>query len=198
MKQEEMRFCGEGRVILLASASPRRRELLTEIGLSFTVRVSDADESVPEGTDPREAVVTVARRKAEAVLAEAPEDAIVIAADTTVDLNGRSLGKPKDEADAIAMLLSLAGREHHVHTGVAIAYRGRMLAEADTTAVLFRPFDRAEAEAYVATGEPMDKAGAYGIQGKGGALVTSIRGEFDNVVGLPCRLVDRLLWEITK
>lgn len=187
-----------GRPILLASASPRRRELLSAMGLTFTVHVSDADESVPEGTAPRAAAELVARRKAEAVMADAPEDAIIIAADTNVDRDGTPLGKPKDKEDAVRILLSLAGRSHLVHTGVAIAHRGRILSSADTTTVTFRPFDRAEAEEYVATGEPMDKAGAYGIQGLGGALVTGILGEFDNVVGLPCRLVERLLREITQ
>ena len=184
--------------LVLASASPRRRELLSALGLSFTVIVSDADERVAETVPPREAVAEIARRKAEAVAATLPEDTLVIAADTTVDLAGRSLGKPRDDAEAAAMLRALSGREHAVHTGVAVAYRGRMLTAADTTAVVFRPLSDAEISAYVATGEPRDKAGAYGIQGKGGALVAHTSGEFDNVVGLPCRLVDRLLSEITK
>ena len=193
-----MTFRAEGHTLLLASASPRRRELLTALGLTFSVKVSDADESVPEGTPSREAVEIVARRKAAAVAEGADPDTIVIAADTTVDLEGRAFGKPTDDGDAIRMLRALSGRSHFVFTGVAVAYRGRMLSDSDATAVLFRELTQEEIEAYVATGEPRDKAGAYGIQGKGGALVARIHGAFDNVVGLPCRLVDRLLTEITR
>ena len=181
--------------VVLASASPRRRELLGGMGIPFTVIVSEADESLADGTPPVEGVAIVAARKARAVLPLAP-DALIIAADTTVDLDGTSLGKPRSEAEALSMLLSLAGRTHAVHTGVAVAYRGRLLTATDTTAVTFRPFDRREALAYIATGEPMDKAGAYGIQGKGGALVAATDGEFDNVVGLPCRLLADLLREV--
>jgi septum formation protein len=198
MEQNEMTFSQLGRPILLASASPRRRELLTALGLDFTVKVSNADESVPEGTPSREAVELVARRKAAAVAEGADPDTIVIAADTTVDLEGEALGKPRDDADAARMLRALSGRAHSVFTGVAVAYRGQMLSSSDATAVLFRPLTEEEIAAYVATGEPRDKAGAYGIQGKGGALVDRIQGEFDNVVGLPCRLLDRLLSEITN
>ncbi len=198
MEKNELTFNPAGHTLVLASASPRRRELLTALGLSFTVTVSDADETAPIGTPPREAAAYAARKKAEAVLPFTEEEAIVIASDTVVDLAGRALGKPKDEADALSMLLSLSGRTHFVHTAVTVAKRNRFLTDVDTTAVTFRAFDREEAEAYVATGEPMDKAGAYGIQGLGGALVAAIDGEFDTVVGLPCRLVDKLLREITK
>lgn len=184
--------------IVLASASPRRRELMAAMGLRFTVVVSDADETLPEGTHPREGVVTVARRKAEAVAATLPEDTLVVAADTTVERDGTSLGKPRSEEEAVEMLLSLSGRSHAVHTGVAVRWRGRVLAEVETTEVVFRPSTREEVLAYVATGEPMDKAGAYGIQGKGGAFVESFRGEYDNVVGLPCRLLRRLIDEVTE
>ena len=181
--------------VVLASASPRRRELLTRMGLDFEVIVSEADEGLEDGTPPAEGVRTVAERKARAVLPLAP-DALVIAADTTVDLDGTSLGKPRSEAEARAMLASLSGRTHAVHTGVAVAYRGRLLTAVDTTAVTFRTLGEDEIRAYVATGEPMDKAGAYGIQGKGGALVAATDGDFDNVVGLPCRLLARLLAEV--
>ncbi len=193
-----MTFSQMGRPILLASGSPRRRELLTALGLDFTVKVSDADEQVPEGTPSREAVEILARRKAATVAEAADPDTIVIAADTTVDLEGHALGKPENDEDAARMLRALSGRSHFVFTGVAIAYRGRMLSSSDCTAVLFRELTDGEIEAYVATGEPRDKAGAYGIQGGGGALVDRIHGAFDNVVGLPCRLLDRLLSEITK
>ena len=187
-----------GIAVILASGSPRRRELLRGMGIVFEVCVSDADETPPAGATPAEAVAVIARRKAEAVLGEVAADTLVIAADTTVDLDGVSLGKPRSEDEALSMLLSLSGRTHHVHTGVAVAYRGRLLTATDTTAVTFRAYPREAAEDYVRTGEPMDKAGAYGIQGLGGALVAGIRGEFDNVVGLPCALLARLIAEVTK
>lgn len=183
---------------MLASGSPRRRELLSSLGLTFTVVVSDADESAPEGTPPKEAAAIASRKKAEAVLPLVKEGATVIASDTVVDLAGRSLGKPTDEEDAFSTLLALSGKTHLVHTAVTVAKRNRFLTEVDTTAVTFRTLSEEEICAYIATGEPMDKAGAYGIQGLGGALVASTDGEFDTVVGLPCRLVDRLLTEITK
>ena len=184
--------------IVLASASPRRRELLSAMGLTFTVVVSDADETLPSGTHPRDGVALVSRRKAEAVAATLSRETLVIGADTTVERDGVSLGKPKSEAEAVEMLLSLAGRAHAVHTGVTVVLGGRILTATETTEVVFRPFDRAEAEAYVATGESMDKAGAYGIQGGGGAFVEGFFGEYDNVVGLPCRLLRRLIDEVTE
>lgn len=185
-KYKEARVC-------LASASPRRRELLTEMGLTFSVCPADVDESTPKGMHPRDAVVELSKRKAEAVTKVVDESVFVIASDTLVEIDGLPLGKPTDEEDAVRMLLSLSGREHRVHTGVAVARGGRIYAESDTTRVFFRPFDEGEARAYVATGEPMDKAGAYGIQGLGGALVDHTLGNFDTVVGLPCALTDRLL-----
>ncbi len=194
MKNTSFRLPGGVRAVL-ASASPRRRELLTGMDLPFEVIVSDADESLAAGTPPIEGVRIVAERKARAVL-PLVQDALVIAADTTVDLDGTSLGKPKSKGEALSMLLSLSGRTHAVHTGVAVAFRGRLLTATATTAVTFRAFDHREALDYIATGEPMDKAGAYGIQGKGGALVASTDGELDNVVGLPCRLLADLLTEL--
>ena len=182
-----------GAAICLASASPRRRELLSEMGLSFTVSPADVDERIPEGTHPADAVVELSKRKAEAVAKVVDASVFVVASDTLVEINGIPLGKPTDEEDAVRMLLSLSGREHRVHTGVAVAHGGKITAARDTTRVFFRPFDESEARDYVATGEPMDKAGAYGIQGLGGALVDHIEGNFDTVVGLPCALVDRLL-----
>lgn len=182
--------------LVLASASPRRRDLLGAMGLSFTVRVSEADETLPAGTPPAEAVRLLAARKARAVLAA--EDEVILSADTLVALDGRALGKPRDEAEAKSMLRALSGRTHEVYTGVAVRFRGRLFCEADCTRVRMRPFDEAEIAAYVATGEPMDKAGAYGIQGLGGALVEGVDGAFDNVVGLPCALVDRLLARVIE
>ena len=183
--------------VCLASASPRRRELLTEMGLSFKVCPADVDERVPDGMHPADAVVTLSERKARAVTKVVGEDVFVIASDTLVETCDLPLGKPTDEEDAVRMLLSLSGREHRVHTGVAVAYRGKIYADRDTTRVFFRPFDEREARAYVATGEPLDKAGAYGIQGGGGAFVLRFLGEYDNVVGLPSRLLRRLIDEVT-
>ncbi len=183
--------------LVLASASPRRRELLGGMGLAFSVCPCDVDETVPGGMHPRDAVVLLAQRKAEAVAARYPA-AIILASDTLVEIDGLPLGKPVDEADAVATLLRLSGREHRVHTGVAVIYRSHVLAERDTTRVLMRPFDEGEARAYVATGEPMDKAGAYGIQGLGGRLVECTEGAYDTVVGLPTALVDELLCRLME
>jgi septum formation protein len=183
--------------LILASASPRRRELLAGMGLAFTVCPCDVDESVPQGMHPADAVVLLARRKAEAVAARYP-DAIVLASDTLVEIDALPLGKPQDAADAVATLMKLSGNEHRVHTGVAVMSRGRCLAEKDTTRVFMRPFDEDEARAYVETGEPMDKAGAYGIQGLGGRLVERIEGCYDTVVGLPTRLSDDLLCRLME
>ncbi len=191
-------FSAGGRPILLASASPRRRELCLTMGLSFSVCPTDIDEGLSPDISPREGALTIAKRKAEAGRALLPANGVLIAADTVVDLDGRALGKPRDENDALSMLLSLSGKTHLVHTGVAVLCGDRLLSATDTTAVTFRAFRREEALAYVKTKEPMDKAGAYGIQGLGGALVLSIEGAFDNVVGLPTRLLDKLLCEVTN
>ena len=187
----------QGVALILASASPRRRELLAGMGLTFIVCPCDVDESVPPGMHPREAVVLLARRKAEAVAARYPE-AVILASDTLVEIDALPLGKPQDEEEAVATLMRLSGSEHRVHTGVAVIYRGRVLAERDTTRVFMRPFDEGEARAYVQTGEPMDKAGAYGIQGLGGRLVDRIEGNYDTVVGLPTRLSDDLLCRLME
>ena len=178
--------------VILASASPRRRELLGGMGIPFTVRVSEADESLPAGIHPKAAVELLARRKGEAVAAEVTGDCLILAADTLVALGDRALGKPQDEEDAKEMLRTLSGKTHEVHTGVAVLRGGKIYSGAATTEVVFRTLSEEEIAAYVATGEPLDKAGAYGIQGLGGALVARISGEFDNVVGLPCRLADEL------
>ena len=183
--------------VYLASQSPRRRQLLGEMGISFETVSAECDESVEAGTHPKEAVVLLARRKCRAgdMTAHDPEG-LVIGSDTLVELDGVALGKPQSEEDAVRMLLSLSGRPHRVHTGVCVRYRGKEAADVCTTAVFFRPFSQREAEDYVATGEPMDKAGAYGIQGLGGRLVERIEGSFDNVVGFPTDLVRRLMEEV--
>ncbi len=191
------RFIQGERPLFLASASPRRRELCLAMGLRFTVHPTDVDEGLAEGIAPSLGVRMIAERKANAGRSFLPTGGLLIAADTVVDLGGLALGKPRNEADALSMLLSLSGREHRVHTGVAVLCGRRLLSETESTAVFFRRFTEEEALAYIKTGEPMDKAGAYGIQGLGGALVDHIEGAFDNVVGLPTRLLDRLLCEVT-
>lgn len=170
--------------IVLASGSPRRQELLTRIGIrDFTVRVPQVEEWYPQGLTPPEIVSYISREKSQAVPSE--EDEIVITADTMVFLDDARLGKPADEADALRMLTALQGRSHTVCTGVTVRRGSEILTESETTRVYFRPADQAELLSYIATGEPMDKAGAYGIQGRGGLLVSRIQGDYTNVVGLP-------------
>lgn len=182
----------EGKELILASASPRRKELLAGMGLPFSVCPCEVDETVAPGIPPKEAVVLLSRRKAEAAAAAHP-GAVILASDTLVEIDDVPLGKPRDEGEALQTLQRLSGRVHGVHTGVAVICDGKIVAERDTTRVWMRPFNEEEARAYVATGEPMDKAGAYGIQGLGGRLVDHIEGAYDTVVGLPTCLVDRLL-----
>ncbi|MBE7024724.1 MAG: septum formation inhibitor Maf [Ruminococcaceae bacterium] len=182
--------------LVLASASPRRREILTEAGIAHVVRPADFDESVFDGVEPRLMVQLLAAGKA-AAAAEAPGEWL-LGADTVVSLSGQVLGKPKDEEEAFAMLSRLSGKTHHVYTGVALlcAETGRMKTCCEETAVTFRTLSDEEIRTYIATGEPMDKAGAYGIQGKGGALVEKTEGDFQNVVGLPLCAVRRLFAEM--
>lgn len=181
--------------VVLASASPRRRELLQTAGVAFTVHVSDAEEAIAPGTPPQEAVTELARQKAQAVARECPDD-LVIGADTVVVLDGEILGKPADEADAARMLRMLSGRTHAVYTGVCLLRAGKAETFFEQTLVTFYPLTNKEIEEYVATGEPMDKAGAYGIQGRGCTLVREIRGDYFNVVGLPVAALCRRLREI--
>ena len=150
------------------------------------------DETVEEGTPPRDAVRILSERKARFV-AETHKDALVIASDTLVALFEKPLGKPKDEDDAFRMLCEMSGKKHFVHTGVAVIYKGRILSDVDTTAVQFCRYTPTEAWTYVLTGEPMDKAGAYGIQGLGRALVEKREGNLDTVIGFPTLLCDRML-----
>lgn len=178
--------------IILASSSPRRRELLGQLGLSFTVHAANVDERVAEPLQPAALVTHLATIKAAAVAQLYPEH-LVIGADTVVVVDGEILGKPVDRAHAIAMLQRLQGREHQVFTGVALRQRERSVVAHEETAVRFRPLSDAEIERYVDSGDPMDKAGAYGIQGRAGAMIEGIRGDYFNVVGLPlCRLVQLL------
>jgi len=176
--------------IVLASASPRRHELLRQIGVRFEVRVPDIDESPSDGEAPVEYVRRLASAKAGAVSASADE--LIIAADTTVDVGSVILGKPLDDLDATAMLGRLSGRTHHVHTGVAVRLGDQEFVEVCTTAVTFVELDEPTVDWYVATGEPIGKAGSYAIQGAGAALVSSIDGSVSNVIGLPLHLVVEL------
>jgi septum formation protein len=172
--------------LVLASASPRRRALLEQAGLTFAVHpVEEAEGPCAEGADPRAHALASAEAKARAGSLARP-DALVLGADTVVALDGRALGKPADRADARRMLLALSGRTHEVHTGVALAQGGEVLVtDAVTTRVTFRDLSTDEVEAYLATGEALDKAGAYGIQGRAALLVRAIDGCYFNVVGLP-------------
>jgi len=181
--------------IILASKSPRRRELLSDLVSEFEIIVREVNEDLPEGVHPREGVGILAVRKGSRVAELVPEGCIVISSDTLVELDGIPLGKPCDAEDAHRMLRMLSGRTHNVHTGVAVQYRGRVYFGVDSTAVTFRELTDAQIDGYIATGEPMDKAGAYGIQGLGGALVSGYDGEFDTVVGLSRRLTRELILE---
>ncbi len=170
--------------IILASASPRRKELLSTAGIEFEICVKDVDETIPEGTPPADAAEMTATKKALATAAEHKND-IVIGADTIVVAGGKILGKPHSKEEAIDMLTMLSGREHTVITGVCIACDGKTEVFHKESKVRFYPLTDKEIADYVATGEPMDKAGAYGIQGKGSVLVEGIEGDYFNIVGLP-------------
>ena len=175
---------------MLASGSPRRHQLLGQLGVPFTVAVPDIDETPLAGEDARVYVRRLAAEKAAAV--GAPADVLVIAADTTVDLDGRILGKPVGAADASAMLRALSGRTHRVHTGVALRHGAAVAVDVATTMVTMTAIGDAAVRWYVGTGEPLDKAGAYALQGAGGIFVERIRGSVSNVVGLPLALVARM------
>ncbi len=179
-------------MLILASASPRRGDLLTQIAVPYRVHPADIDESRHPGEPPETYVRRLALEKARAVAALYPVDT-VLAADTTVVLDGVVLNKPTDRAAAAHMLLSLAGRTHHVHTGVAVLSGAGERSHVETTAVTFTSVPAAELEAYLATGDSLDKAGAYGIQGYAARWIARIEGDFFNVVGLPLAAVLRLL-----
>jgi septum formation protein len=176
--------------IILASASPRRKELLEFAGVPYISIVSQADETIEAGFSPRDAVLCIAQKKAQAV-ADHHLDRLCLAADTIVVLDGCILGKPADAEDAVRMLRLLAGRTHSVLTGVCLRKAGRERVFASETQVKFYPLTNEEIEAYVATGEPSDKAGAYGIQGMGALFVEAIHGDYYAVVGLPIARVVR-------
>lgn len=171
--------------LVLASASPRRHTLLRELGLAFTTRVPQVDEQPVPGEGPASLALRLALAKAAAVPSGVATGEVVLAADTVVCLQDRILGKPADHVDAAAMLRSLSGQAHVVYTAVAAADGTRQLSAVSSTRVWMREIDPAEIEAYIASGEPMDKAGAYAIQGRGCAFVSRIDGSYTGVVGLP-------------
>ena len=177
--------------LILASASPRRQELLKLFHIPFTVRIADIDEAMDPQKPPFDEVARVSRRKAMAIPRE--EDSIVIAADTIVVCEGRVLGKPKTEAEAARMLSLLSGRDHQVMTGCTLLRGGEVRTFTEVTDLHFRVLSQREIENYVASGEPMDKAGAYGIQGGAALFCEQMVGDYYNVMGLPvCRLWQEL------
>ena len=181
-----------GMRLILASASPRRTGLLREAGYAFDVEPAHVDESGLAGEAPRAYVLRVAALKARAVAARHPDD-LVLAADTTVVIDGLMLAKPSDDDDARRMLGLLSGRTHDVLTGVVLVCAGRESSAVADTRVRFRPLTRAEIDWYVASGEPQDKAGAYGVQGLASRFVEAVDGSYSNVVGLPVGAVRALL-----
>jgi len=179
--------------LILASSSPRRQELLREIGVPFQVHAANINEDQRPDEPPIEYALRLAWEKAEAVAAQYPQS-YVLGADTIVVIDGEVLGKPTDHADAARMLRKLSGREHEVTTAVSLIASGTLAqTRASTTKVYFREITEAEIQQYVAGGEPMDKAGAYAIQGGASRWTDRIEGEFSNVVGLPLSLVTEML-----
>jgi septum formation protein len=183
--------------LVLASQSPRRAELIGRLGLAFETLPADIDESYLSGETPPQHAERLSREKALKIAADRPE-ALVVGSDTIVVIDGEVLGKPRDRDHAIEMLTRLCGREHEVCTGVAVAHRGKVESGLERVKVRFRALDRRACEEYVATDEPMDKAGAYGIQGFGSALVAGIEGDYFAVMGLPVvrmlELIERFGW----
>ncbi|MBU2037610.1 MAG: septum formation inhibitor Maf [Gammaproteobacteria bacterium] len=184
----------EAKGLILASASPRRRELLQQIGVQFRVQVADIDETPQAGETPAAYVARLALGKAQKVAAANP-GCVVLGSDTTVVLDDEILGKPENDADAARMLAALAGRRHQVMTAVALVQDDQQRVQTVITNVHFTPLTAAQITAYVATGEPADKAGAYGIQGLGAVLVDAIEGSYSNVVGLPLTETAAMLQE---
>ena len=180
--------------IILASQSPRRKELLGQMGFKgFKINVPDVDETIEGNLPPAMIVEELSLRKARAVAEEADEDDLIIAADTVVALDGAVLGKPEDEGSAFSMLSALSGNRHYVYTGVTVMQGEQVVTQHEMTTVTFRELEPQEISNYIATGEPMDKAGAYGIQGLGALLVSGIDGDYFNVMGLPVYRLGRIL-----
>ena len=181
--------------LILASKSPRRRELMELFHIPFVVRVADIDETMDPNQPPYHEVARVSRRKAEAVLRSPGE--VIVAADTIVVCGGQVLGKPRNEADALQMLTLLSGREHQVMTGLTVLWDEGAVTCTEVTDIHFRQLSEEEIRGYIRTGEPMDKAGAYGIQGGGALFAQSIHGDYFNVVGLPVCRLGQILRQIT-
>ncbi len=181
--------------VVLASQSPRRRELLTLVGIGHEVRPADIDESYFAGEQPGAHAERLAREKVAAVSRDVP-DALVIGSDTIVVVDGDVLGKPRDEAHAAQMLARLAGRSHMVVTAIAVEWRGAIESAIVEVGVTFHPLSAEEIAAYIATGEPMDKAGSYGIQGYGATIVERVDGDYFAVMGLPLQRLVRLMTEL--
>jgi len=181
--------------IILASQSPRRRELLTQMGLSYCVEAADIDEHMDRALPPDKLVEAISAEKAAAVARIEGNAPLIIAADTVVVLDGAVLGKPHDEKDAREMLSRLSGCKHQVYTGFTVRQGEKVVTRSECTGVVFRALTAEEIAAYVATGEPMDKAGAYGIQGVGALLVEGVEGDYFNVMGLPVCALGKVLKE---
>jgi septum formation protein len=185
--------------MILASGSPRRKELLSRLGHEFSVIAPDIDENVIDGESPEQHVMRLALAKAMAIAETNPDD-LVIGADTIVVLGEKILGKPSSVDDAISMLTLLSGKAHIVYTGLALALFGDEIIKSDfdKTRVVFNPLNQADIVGYVASGEPLDKAGAYGIQGMGSFLVKNYDGEFDTVIGFPTKLFSKMYEEVVS
>lgn len=183
--------------IILASGSPRRRELLGKLYSDFEIITSDVDETLAEGVTPVEGVEILAVRKGRAVADALPAECVVISSDTLVEIGGVPLGKPTSREDAYRMLSILSGNYHNVHTGIAVHHFGGVISGVASARVKFKPLSDAEIYAYIDGGEPMDKAGAYAIQGEGGKFIEGYDGDFDTIMGLSVSLTKQLIDSIT-
>ncbi|MBO5289986.1 MAG: septum formation protein Maf [Clostridia bacterium] len=184
--------------VVLASASPRRKELLSLIFNEYDIRPADCDEALPEGIKAQEAVEYLSLIKNKATVEICDENSLVISADTVVAVEGEILGKPQDKEDARRMISLLSGREHQVFTGVTLSLKGNFKTFSEKTDVVFYKLTDKEIEDYISTDEPYDKAGAYGIQGKAGLLVKAVNGDYYNVVGLPVARLKREIMEFIE
>lgn len=179
--------------IVLASKSPRRKELLGLLDLDFQIITADIDEAMDPSLPVTDEVARISYQKAVAVASGLASDTVIISADTIVELDGCLMGKPNDKADAARMLKNLSGKSHNVHTAVTVLQGDKHITRVVTTAVTFRAITHEEITAYIQTGEPMDKAGAYGIQGRASKFVSGIAGDYFNVVGLPICSLSQML-----
>ncbi len=196
-REEGLNDLLEGRKLVLASSSPRRADILRRANVSFQIKVPPNLNEESSSSHPAKHVLSLSRQKATSVASQFKEG-IILGADTIVVLDGQILGKPKDEREAFAILKKLSGRKHTVYTGVTLVNKqnGKVISDYDSTQVTFNRLDEKQILSYVETAEPMDKAGAYGIQGMGSFLVHSIQGSLNNVIGLPTELLKRMLPEI--